>query len=785
MNVPGSPTHKFANERWIVFVSLAVYLCLCVVWQLNTNAPWDDDCVTRYFNSRQALSVPTHFIDLWNRPLFILLFCIPLTISQHGILLMSLITAVSAYALYLAARDLKVPNAWLVVPLLTFQSFFFEISRSALAEPLVAAILCIGYLLLLRKKYIAFALLGSLIPLARLEASVLLVLWAYLLYAHGQWKRIPLLGAGLVLWSLTGTVMEGGILWILSKTAARDAAENRYGHQTFGHYFETYIYVVGPVVFYFFFIGLAERIYRRRADVFLVGQFVLLFLTYVVFSWKLNLGQAAGFLRHMVTLSPITAMLALYGFNYWIEAFGTTPHSAKSPEPAAAIPAKEKPAQRRKPEPVKASKPAARRQPERRPAQARQAAASRRASKEAGRPGLVRMLVYSGLLIVLTFLFFSKVLENHYKLLDEKQYRHIAVVGFFSVLFVLLAFLFRKKSAGPALKLMLAGLVALSATGYTLVTQPPDSHNSPERKAMTDVALLYTKGYLKNYKTYVNHSWFFWAGDLQRDTGLYKRVTRKNLEAAPDSSIIIWESHYSSRLAGDVSSDFFNGKQEFRPLVRIYSTDKQFVVLVFQKIKSGNPEDIVRVYDRFIAFEPSLPTAYSARADMKARQAGKQEEALRDYTNAIARDSLYLDAYFNRGLLYYNQSRFKEAAADFAGAAKSNPDYYQAHFNLAISQCNMNDYKGSIPSFTKVIALKPDYQMAYMNRGIAYSRTNEPDKAVADYTKAIELNPKGADAYYNRAIVEMQRGNRDKGCQDLRKAVELGYTTPLLQQYCN
>jgi hypothetical protein len=66
---------------------------------------------------------------------------------------------------------------------------------------------------------------------------------------------------------------------------------------------------VGPVVFLFALADLVERVARRRVDLVAVGPLAVLLL-YVVFSWKLSVGHAAGFLRHLVAASPVFALAA-------------------------------------------------------------------------------------------------------------------------------------------------------------------------------------------------------------------------------------------------------------------------------------------------------------------------------------------------------------------------------------------------------------------------------------------------------------------------------------------
>ena len=235
-------------------VFIAFYLISSVVWYMNTDAPWDDDCVARYFNCLKAPENPANFVSLWNRPLFMVIFTYPYVwFGKSAILLMPLLSAISAWLLYKALDKIKVPHAWIVVPFLLMQSFYFVISGSALSEPLASFLIALGFYLLVNKRFLWFAVVGSLLPLARLELSLLLGIWGLILIVEKKLKYLPLLITGVVLWNTAAGIITGDWAFLYSATLGNGQDSNRYGHQTFGHYFQRLIYVVGPVVFYFLF----------------------------------------------------------------------------------------------------------------------------------------------------------------------------------------------------------------------------------------------------------------------------------------------------------------------------------------------------------------------------------------------------------------------------------------------------------------------------------------------------------------------------------------------------
>ena len=785
------------NEKLVVLGLLGIYLICCTIWQFMTDAPWDDDCVGRYYNAKEALNDPKHFIALWNRPIFILLFFIPFQISKHAILLMALLTAGGVYALYKALKELETPNAFLIVPLLVFQAFFFQISKSALAEPIAAAIICFGFLFLVRKQFLAFALIGSLLPLARLELAPFLGIWAIILILNKKWKYILLFGIPLLLWSLAGTIIDGDLFWLYEQTLGKENDSNRYGHTGFWHYFQRYIFVIGPVVFYFFFIGFLENLYKRKFNLFVIGQFALGFIIYVIFSWKLNLGQAAGFLRHLITLSPLAAILALQGYNYWMESLQTSKpivEEKKKDKSDADVQLllenriqeieKQGKEQNLKAREIRHLINKEKRELENKKTAVKEKKQQHNKDDKKTRNARLRIVLYSAAMIGLIGMYSSKKLLGHHKLSDVADYTNIIILGVITLLFLTLAVIARNKPLPTFVKLGLAVILSGSIMSYTLITEPPNAHNSPERQTMGEVSNIYAKSYLTNHNKYVNHSWFFWSSGLVRDekTDL---ITQENLEAAPDSSIIIWENHYSHRLAGDVQIQFFANKPEYVEIFREQSSDQKFVSMVYQKIKLAQPTDVFKVYDRFIAYAPDIPSVYVNKG-MKYNQYKNYEEAIKNYDLAIQVDSNYIDAYFNKGLSNFNQRKYADAKVNFNKAAQLRPKYYQAHYNYGVSLTNLGDFKNAITAYSEVIKLKADYTQAYLNRAIAYTNVKDYEKAIADYSSVIKLNPKNGQAYHNRGALQFQMNKKDNACKDLKKAVELGNAPSqnILNQYC-
>ena len=89
-------------------------------------------------------------------------------------------------------------------------------------------------------------------------------------------------------------------------------------------------------------------------------------------------------------------------------------------------------------------------------------------------------------------------------------------------------------------------------------------------------------------------------------------------------------------------------------------------------------------------------------ANFRTPDAGRREEAITEYDEAIRLDAQYADAYVNRGASYDR----------------------------------LGEYQRAIQDYDKAIQLDPDYVMAYVGRALTYVIWGQDAKADADKAKA-------------------------------------------------
>jgi tetratricopeptide (TPR) repeat protein len=163
-----------------------------------------------------------------------------------------------------------------------------------------------------------------------------------------------------------------------------------------------------------------------------------------------------------------------------------------------------------------------------------------------------------------------------------------------------------------------------------------------------------------------------------------------------------------------------------------------------------------------------------------AAKAGKADEAIAAYKEAIGIDANYFDAYMNLGALLFEKGTYDDALKAFQTASEKNPKSVEAFANVGRVNLTKRSYVEAEAAYKKAIALddknvelqkelaklykqKGDYpslvqtcdKINQMNGaddqtwfllGFAYAKLDKTTEAVAALEKSIALKPKNAPA---------------------------------------
>ena len=157
-------------------------------------------------------------------------------------------------------------------------------------------------------------------------------------------------------------------------------------------------------------------------------------------------------------------------------------------------------------------------------------------------------------------------------------------------------------------------------------------------------------------------------------------------------------------------------------------------------------------------FDPDAieATAFTNRGLAYDRQ-GRPDISVDDYTQALDRDSDYIEAYVNRSNAYRRVGLFEEALEDADKAIGAGQHLAIAYNARALAHLGLGDEGQALSDVTNAIEQDGEYAMAYSNRAYIYTGQGRYDLAIADATRAIDLEPDLAEAYANRAEAHLKR----------------------------
>jgi tetratricopeptide (TPR) repeat protein len=148
-------------------------------------------------------------------------------------------------------------------------------------------------------------------------------------------------------------------------------------------------------------------------------------------------------------------------------------------------------------------------------------------------------------------------------------------------------------------------------------------------------------------------------------------------------------------------------------------------------------------------------------------------EAIRYYSEAIAKKPDFADAYNNRGLAKFRNDDREGALADYTRAIDADPDFGTAYFNRAEVRLETGDAAGSVADLERIGKQYNDSTFYQTRLADAYVRLNKTAQAQVAYDRALQLDPTNVEALTNRGAFYFSQKAYDAAGQDVRRALQL------------
>ncbi len=167
----------------------------------------------------------------------------------------------------------------------------------------------------------------------------------------------------------------------------------------------------------------------------------------------------------------------------------------------------------------------------------------------------------------------------------------------------------------------------------------------------------------------------------------------------------------------------------------------------------------------------SARTSYNTGNQLK--EAGKLDEAIGHYQQALQVQPDCVEALNQLGAAYYLQGKIGEAIALVQQAIKIQPDFAEAYKTLGNLLQAQGKLDAAMRAYTKAIEIKPDLAEAHANLGSMFYQQGRLDEAIASYKRAVALKPDLAGAYWNLGNVSNQLGRLGEAIAYWQRALAL------------
>lgn len=214
-----------------------------------------------------------------------------------------------------------------------------------------------------------------------------------------------------------------------------------------------------------------------------------------------------------------------------------------------------------------------------------------------------------------------------------------------------------------------------------------------------------------------------------------------------------------------------------------------------------------------VSFAQSVVAKNHFKVGKSHLQAGRYEEAEKEFKEALKIEARYIDAQYLLGLTYFSQKKFDDAKkaieevirqdgrfelarlymaqifleTNEPGKAKdqlqyvfkNDPKNVQACYGLGVVFYIEGDLQKAIDSWKKSIDLEKTYAPAYYNLGLALYLQNKTDDAKRMIEKAISFKPLNTLYQFSLAWIDYEKGDKKKALGKFETLKAIGGESPI------
>jgi tetratricopeptide (TPR) repeat protein len=187
---------------------------------------------------------------------------------------------------------------------------------------------------------------------------------------------------------------------------------------------------------------------------------------------------------------------------------------------------------------------------------------------------------------------------------------------------------------------------------------------------------------------------------------------------------------------------------------------------------AGRQQEAIEQYEQALRIDPDYAEAHYNLGCALA-QAGEIEKAIVHYEHALRIRPYYSEAHVNLGIALVTQGRVQDAITHYEQALRIKPDSAEAHNNLGIALVQTGRTPEAIGHFEQALRIKPDFTDAHYNLGVALGRAGRTPEAIGHFEQALRIKPDSADAHYGLGIALVQTGRTPEAIGHFEQALRI------------
>lgn len=325
---------KEGTEKKLVVAGLLLTGFVLVFLAFLTPVPEGGADNYAHFNiARWAFRYPHLFLDHWGKPVYTI---VAAPFAQFGFvavrILNSVLGLITGWFVWKLAGRLKLENAWFAVVVAVFTPIYFALMSTGMTEIVFSLLLVLSVYLFFSEKYYTSAIFISFLFLARTEGLAFELLFLIALIIKKQYRAIPLLATGFLVFSLIGLVFHyHDFWWLYNQRPYAKGGPSVYGRGEWYYFIVripdysgviiTVLMVAGTIVLP---VKWMKEKFSFTGNYFLVilliyGTFWGYFFIHSYLWWK---GEtSAGLLRVMAANAPLAGIIGLYAVEEMVKYF--------------------------------------------------------------------------------------------------------------------------------------------------------------------------------------------------------------------------------------------------------------------------------------------------------------------------------------------------------------------------------------------------------------------------------------------------------------------------------